>query len=77
MKFGSHSKDALVQPTTARLPGGMGWESACAFNDWDFGPGSLLGRGSDREVVLTRPQREKLIQFNRSLPPLMRTPCAP
>ncbi|HNQ55573.1 MAG TPA: hypothetical protein PKG66_09165 [Methanothrix sp.] len=77
MKFGSHSKDALVQPTTARLPGEMGWQSAYAFNDEDFVPGSLLGRGSDREVVLTRTLREKLIQFNRSLPPLMRTPCAP
>lgn len=34
----------------------------------DFGPDSLLGRTSDREVVLTRPLREKLAALNPGLP---------
>ena len=37
-------------------------------NNEDFGPDSLLGRGSDREVVLTRPLREKLKELNPGLP---------
>jgi len=72
-----YTEGTLVQQTTADYLHSLGWQSAYAFNEEDFVPGSLLGRGSDREVVLTRTLREKLIQFNRSLLPLMRTPCAP
>ncbi len=39
-----------------------------ASNNQDFGPHSLLGRASDREVVLTRTLREKLGQLNPGLP---------
>jgi len=39
-----------------------------AFNTEDFGPGSLLGRSSDREVVLTRHLRAKLVELNPDLP---------
>ncbi len=41
----AYTEDILVQQTTARLPGELGWQSAYAFNDEDFGPGSLLGLG--------------------------------
>lgn len=38
----------------------LGWKSVYAYNNEDFGPDSLLGRASDREVVLTRALRAKL-----------------
>ena len=46
----------------------LGWESVYAHNTENFGPESLLGRNSDREVVLTRPLRAKLVQLNPGLP---------
>jgi len=63
------SEDALVQQTTAEyLEQQLGWEAVYAYNNEDFGPESLLGRSSDREVVLTRILREKLVQLNPGLP---------
>ena len=32
----------------------LGWRSVYAYNQEDFGPESLLGRSSDREIVLAR-----------------------
>ena len=50
-----YTEDTLVQQTTAEyLEQQLGWESVYAYNSEDFGPDSLLGRTSDREVVLTR-----------------------
>jgi len=37
-------------------------------NNEDFGPDSLLGRASDREVVLKRTLRDKLAELNPGLP---------
>ena len=63
------TEDTLVQQTTAEyLEQVLGWESVYAYNNEDFGPNSLLGRASDREVVLTRPLRKKLTELNPSLP---------
>ena len=46
----SYTEDALVQQTTADyLEQQLGWESVYAYNNEDFGSGSLLGRASDRE----------------------------
>ena len=60
---------SLVQRTTADyLEQRLGWESVYAHNAEDFGPDSLLGRTSDREVVLVRPLREKLTALNPGLP---------
>ena len=65
----SYTEDTLVQQTTADyLPQQLGWESVYAYNNEDFGPASLLGRNSDREVVLTRTLREKLVELNPDLP---------
>ena len=65
----TYSEDTLVQQTTADyLEQQLGWQSVYAYNNEDFGPGSLLGRSSDREVVLTRPLREKLVSLNPGLP---------
>ena len=64
-----YTEDTLVQQTTAEyLEERLGWESVYAHNTEDFGPDSLLGRASDREVVLTRPLREKLATLNPGLP---------
>jgi type I restriction enzyme R subunit len=46
----------------------LGWESVYAYNKEDFGPDSLLGRASDRDVVLTRCLRAKLVELNPGLP---------
>jgi len=65
----NYSEDTLVQQTTADyLEQQLGWKSLYAYNNEDFGPGSLLGRASDREVVLTRTLREKLVALNPGLP---------
>lgn len=65
----SYTEDTLVQQTTADyLEQQLKWESVYAYNNEDFGPDSLLGRSSDREAVLTRTLREKLVALNPSLP---------
>ena len=46
----------------------LGWESVYAYNNEDFGPDSLLGRTSDREVVLLPILRERLEHLNPGLP---------
>lgn len=64
-----YTEDYLVQRTTADyLERQLGWKSEYAYNNEDFGPESLLGRSSDREVVLTRPLRAKLVELNPGLP---------
>jgi type I restriction enzyme R subunit len=65
---GPYTEDILVQQATADYLQQLGWKSVYAYNNEDFGPGSLLGRGSDREVVLARTLREKLIVLNPGLP---------
>jgi len=65
----SYTEDILVQQTTANyLEQQLGWDSVYAYNNEDFGPDSLLGRTSDREVVLTRILRENLVKLNKDLP---------
>lgn len=64
-----YTEDQLVQRTTADyLHEQLGWESVYAYNDEDFGSESLLGRKSDREVVLTRHLRAALVKLNPGLP---------
>jgi len=64
-----YTEDTLVQQTTAEyLEQQLGWESVYAYNNEDFGPDSLLGRESDREVVLTRALRTKIEELNPGLP---------
>jgi type I restriction enzyme R subunit len=66
---GSYTESSLVQQTTADyLKQPLGWDSVFAYKDEDFGPHSLLGRSSDREVVLTRTLRKKLSELNPGLP---------
>lgn len=64
-----YTEDQLVQRTTAEyLHDQLGWESVYAYNEEDFGPDSLLGRKSDREIVLTRYLRAALVKLNPGLP---------
>lgn len=65
----AYTEDTLVQQTTAEyLEQQLAWKLIYAYNNEDFGPGSSLGRASDREVVLVRPLREKLVVLNPNLP---------
>lgn len=65
----NYTEDALVQQTTAEyLEKELGWESVYAYNTETFGPEGSLGRASDREVVLTRYLRRKLMELNPGLP---------
>ena len=51
MSLPPSTEDTLAQQTTAEyLEERLGWESVYAHNHEDFGPDSLLGRASDREV---------------------------
>ncbi|MGH8273470.1 MAG: type I restriction endonuclease subunit R [Gammaproteobacteria bacterium] len=81
MSSSRYSEDTLVQQTTAEyLERQLGWRSVLAWNNeiflTDAHPGPLpvgegkvcLGRMSDREVVLTRLLREKLVALNPDLP---------
>lgn len=64
-----YTEDTLVQQTTDEyLEQNLGWESVYAYNNEDFGPESLLGRESDREVVLIRTLRAKIEALNPDLP---------
>ncbi|WP_045219077.1 type I restriction endonuclease subunit R [Desulfonatronum thioautotrophicum] len=64
-----YTEDTLVQETTAEfMDQELGWKSVYAYNKEDFGPDSLLGRASDREVVLVRTLRGKLVELNQGLP---------
>ncbi len=63
------TEDTLVQQTTAEyLETELGWKTVYAYNQENFGLESLLGRSSDREIVLTRYLKEKLVELNPNLP---------
>jgi type I restriction enzyme, R subunit len=48
-----NSEDRLVQVAFAdHLRNVLGWESVFAHNEETFGPNGMLGRGSERDVVL-------------------------
>ncbi|MBI5194153.1 MAG: hypothetical protein HZA08_12050 [Nitrospirae bacterium] len=63
------NEDTLVQQTTADyLRDHLGWDTVYAYNQETFGRDGLLGRNSDREVVLTRYLQQAIIKFNPNLP---------
>jgi len=68
-----NSEDRLVQATFAEhLRTVHGWDSVYAFNHETFGPNSLLGRASEREVVLVRDLCVALAALNPAIPTLPR-----
>lgn len=64
-----NSEDRLVQKTFAdHLRDTLGWESVYAYNDETFSPTGMLGRTSEREVVLTCDLRVALAKLNPDIP---------
>ena len=64
-----YSEDILIQQPTAELmEQELKWESTFAYDTEDFGPESMLGRESDREVVLRREVDAALRRLNPGLP---------
>ncbi len=64
-----YNEDSLVQQTTVDyLQDQLGWKAVYAYNQETFGPAGLLGRQSDREVVLTRYLRQALERLNPGFP---------
>jgi type I restriction enzyme R subunit len=64
-----HSEDRLVQATFAdHLHDVLGWESVYAHNAETFGPSGMLGRASERDVVLVRDLRAAVDRLNPELP---------
>jgi len=64
-----YSEDILIQqPTVELLEGELKWDSIFAYDSEDFGPESLLGRSSDREVILRRDVAAALRRLNPGLP---------
>jgi len=64
-----YSEDILIQqPTAELLEQELKWDSVFAYDTEGFGPASLLGRTSDREVVLRRDVEAALRRLNPGLP---------
>jgi len=64
-----NSEDRLVQETFAEhLEKALDWESVYAWNHETFGAEGMLGRASEREVVLVRDLRAALVRLNAELP---------
>ena len=64
-----NSEDQLVQQTFAdHLRDRLGWESVYAYTAETFGPQGMLGRASERDVVLVCDLRAALARLNPDLP---------
>jgi type I restriction enzyme R subunit len=64
-----NSEDRLVQRTfTEHLERALGWQSVYAYGAETFGPQGLLGRASERDVVLVRDLRAALARLNPDVP---------
>jgi type I restriction enzyme R subunit len=50
----------------------LGWESVYAYNTETFGPHGMLGRASERDVVLVHDLRAALERLNSDLPASVR-----
>ena len=64
-----NSEDRLVQRTFAEhLEKVLGWVSVYAYNNETFGTHGLLGRASERDVVLVRELRAAIALLNSDVP---------
>lgn len=65
----AYTEDNLVQRTTAEyLEQALGWDSVYAYDKETFGADGLLGRASDRDLVLVRDLEAALQRLNKDLP---------
>ena len=63
------SEDELVQKTTADFfHNELDWESVYAYNTEVLGTDGILGRTSEKEVVLKKYLKESLQKINPTLP---------
>lgn len=68
-KKDQYSEDLLIQePTVEFLRKQLGWQTVFAQDEEDFAPDGLLGRSSDREVVLVREVMAALQRLNPGRP---------
>jgi len=64
-----NSEDRLVQETFANFfEHELGWDSVYAWTNETFGPQGLLGRSSERDVVLVRDLRAAVMRLNPDKP---------
>lgn len=64
-----NTEDRLVQATFAdHLKNALGWDSVYAWNQETFGTDGILGRSSERDIVLVRDLRAALVKLNPTLP---------
>jgi len=64
-----YTEDTLVQRTTAKyLFDDLDWDESIYGMDEKLGMAGTLGRESEREIVLTRYLKPKLIELNPNLP---------
>jgi type I restriction enzyme, R subunit len=64
-----YSEDRMLQQGSAEFfAQHLGWRSVYAFDTEDFGPNSLLGRSSRRDMVLVRELRAALQRLNPKAP---------
>lgn len=69
-----NSEDRLVQQTFAdHLKNELGWDSVYAYNHETLGPEGLLGRASERNVVLIRDLQAAIDQLNPDLPDIAKS----
>ena len=64
---GRLTEDALVERPALRLFADLGWGVASGFDE-TFGPGGMLGRDSQAEVVLVHRLRDALRSVNPGVP---------
>jgi type I restriction enzyme R subunit len=66
---GEYSEDKLIEQTSLHIFNEMlGWERILAYDQEDFGPHSLLGRSSRKDVLLHRYLNKWLRKLNPDLP---------
>ncbi len=63
-----YSEDQLIEQPAINLLAGMGWETLNCYSEFDQSDGSLLGRQTKSEVVLTSRLRPALKKLNPNVP---------
>jgi type I restriction enzyme, R subunit len=64
----AYTEDALVEKPAIEMLKGMGWEHVDGFHEFERVGGSLLGRETKAEVVLTARLRPAMERLNPALP---------
>ena len=65
---GGYTEDELVEQPAIHLLEELGWEHYNAYSEFDVAGGSLLGRDTKSEVVLTSRLRPAIERLNPTIP---------